>query len=188
MSNETSKCKELRKQLGHFDLYLNGEGLDIGCGPDKLIIENGVVLGWDLQQGDATFLGGLEDNSFDFVYSSHCLEHMYDVGTALANWTRVLKPGGWLYIVVPDYTLYEHNCWPSKYNSNHKVSFSCSVTRTDVMRKNHYCLPDDLLLELPQMRLDMVFLQHDNYNYNRGDIDQTRGKALAQICIILQKV
>ena len=41
---------------------------------------------------------------YDAIYSSHTLEHLYshDVPTALAEFYRVLKPGGELAIVVPD--------------------------------------------------------------------------------------
>ena len=41
---------------------------------------------------------------FDAVYSSHSLEHLapYEVPDALANFYRVLKPGGYTLIIVPD--------------------------------------------------------------------------------------
>lgn len=42
--------------------------------------------------------------SFDVVYSSHSLEHLYphEVGIALGNFFRVLKSGGKLVLFVPD--------------------------------------------------------------------------------------
>ena len=49
---------------------------------------------WDLPDGDAQYMASIEDGLFDFVHSSHCLEHMQDPQTALANWIRILKPGG----------------------------------------------------------------------------------------------
>lgn len=41
---------------------------------------------------------------FDAIYSSHALEHLYphDVGMALSEFVRVLKPGGHAIIFVPD--------------------------------------------------------------------------------------
>lgn len=44
------------------------------------------------------------DNSQDEVYASHVLEHLpaTEVPAALAEWVRVLKPGGTLRIAVPD--------------------------------------------------------------------------------------
>ena len=35
--------------------------------------------------------GGVKDETYDFVYSSHTLEHINDIYTALKNWIRILK-------------------------------------------------------------------------------------------------
>jgi predicted SAM-dependent methyltransferase len=45
-----------------------------------------------------------EIGPYDAVYSSHCLEHLYpdEVHVALAEVRRVLKPGGFAVIIVPD--------------------------------------------------------------------------------------
>jgi len=43
-----------------------------------------------------------KDNTLDFVYSSHLLEDFLEWGPILQEWTRVLKPGGHLIILVPD--------------------------------------------------------------------------------------
>jgi SAM-dependent methyltransferase len=43
----------------------------------------------------------LEDNSVDFVISSHVIEHFPDPIKALKEWYRVVKPGGYLYIIAP---------------------------------------------------------------------------------------
>ena len=43
----------------------------------------------------------LEDSSVDFVISSHVIEHFPDPIKALKEWYRVVKPGGYLYIIAP---------------------------------------------------------------------------------------
>jgi SAM-dependent methyltransferase len=43
----------------------------------------------------------LDPNSVDFVLSSHVIEHFPDPIKALKEWYRVVKPGGYLYIVAP---------------------------------------------------------------------------------------
>lgn len=41
-------------------------------------------------------------NSLDYVATSHVLEHTANPVAALAEWYRVLRPGGIIYLVVPD--------------------------------------------------------------------------------------
>ncbi len=44
----------------------------------------------------------LPDDTLDYLVSSHVLEHLPDPLAALYEWHRVLRPGGFLYLVVPD--------------------------------------------------------------------------------------
>lgn len=187
---ETLKSKIYREQKNHFDLYLNGYGIDIGAGDDLLEIKNGKVDRWDLQNGDAQYLTGIQNEKYDFVYSSHCLEHMHDVEQSLMNWIRVLKPNGYLYATVPDYILYEKLRFPSIYNPDHKNSFSIYLTREKIKRNNHYHSDDikDILTKLNCKTITIV-LEDENFDYSIGpDIDQTRGNAQAQILFIAQKL
>lgn len=82
---------------------LVGHGCDIGCNQWK-VKEDAVgidTVGADII-ADAQTLDGVGDETFDYVYSSHCLEHIDDWQRALANWLRVLKPGGLLVLFLPD--------------------------------------------------------------------------------------
>lgn len=118
---ETSRSHARRKREGFFEKYCRGEGLDIGYGGDILTPE---CSGWDFRNGDAQYLSGIEAESFDFVYSSHCLEHMYDVRTALKNWFRVVRRGGFLILAIPHRDLYEKRTQlPSRWNGDHKHMF-----------------------------------------------------------------
>ena len=42
------------------------------------------------------------DHSLDYVVASHVLEHVANPAAALAEWRRVTRPGGIIYLVVPD--------------------------------------------------------------------------------------
>ncbi len=50
---------------------------------------------------DATDLSSLADNSYDFVLSSHNLEHVANPVKALKEWQRITRPGGGLILVLP---------------------------------------------------------------------------------------
>ncbi len=54
--------------------------------------------------GSITDMASVADSSFDAVYSSHNIEHLYphEVPTALNEFRRVLKPDGFLVITCPD--------------------------------------------------------------------------------------
>jgi len=55
--------------------------------------------------GNANDLSRFEDNTFEALYSSHVLEHFSYQGElpkVLAEWYRVLKPGGTIYASVPN--------------------------------------------------------------------------------------
>lgn len=50
---------------------------------------------------EATDLAGIADDAYDFVCSSHALEHVANPLRALQEWKRVLRPGGNLVLVLP---------------------------------------------------------------------------------------
>jgi SAM-dependent methyltransferase len=186
---ETSKCYNLRKARGDFENFLRGKGIDIGCGNDPLKVENGSVRTWDVPDGDAQIMPGVSDGELDFAYSSHCLEHMRDVAISLHHWTRIVKPGGFLYFVVPEYVLYEKMTWPSMFNSDHKQSFSVLITRRQVQRPNHFHANEDLIPLMKSVGLEPVriTLEDNGFNYNCGVLDQTLQHAIAQLCFVAKK-
>jgi len=80
--------------------------LDIGCGNNRM---EGVV-GLDMRKtncvdvvADARKLP-FKDSSFDYVFSSHLIEHFShrEVGSVLSEWVRVLGQGGTIEIRCPD--------------------------------------------------------------------------------------
>jgi SAM-dependent methyltransferase len=128
---ELSKSISRRQRNPNFvTRYFFGDGIDIGGFPDPLtlyseffpLIRN--IRVWDLQDGDAEFMQSIDDETLDFVVSSHCLEHLNDPFIGLNNWFRILKPGGHLVVIIPEEDLYEQGVWPSNKNLDHKWSFT----------------------------------------------------------------
>jgi len=195
MPYEQSKSLKRRFNLGAFhQRYYVGHGVDIGGKPDPLGQYSGIfprmlsAKTWDLDDGDAQYMKGVEDNHFDFVCSSHCLEHMRDPKEALGNWIRIVKPGGHLIITIPDEDLYEMGNWPSIYNPDHKVTFTiCKSKSWSPVSIN---VLDLLKGFCDQVDIEKIELVRDFYRDHLAEkgIDQT-GTIVAECCIefILRK-
>ncbi|MFT6581929.1 MAG: SAM-dependent methyltransferase [Alphaproteobacteria bacterium] len=116
--------------------YFLGDGVDIGGAPDPLSMYAELfpmmrsVRVWDLKDGDAQNMAGVKDETYDFVHSSHCLEHIVDPEIGLRNWFRIIKPGGHLIVTVPDEDLYEQGIFPSTNNADHKWTFTIFKTNS----------------------------------------------------------
>lgn len=191
MSREQSKSAKRRFNDGSFhNKFFVGRGVDIGAGADSLALYLHVFRGlekvdsWDTPQGDAMMMAKIEDNYYDFVHSSHCLEHMVDPVIALRNWVRITKPGGYLVITVPEEEMYEHGKWPSRFNGDHKWSFSIHRTRYNMPKAVSVM---EMLLDVPNVSVNRIQLVDDFYNPKDAS-DQTRTITTeCSIEIILQK-
>nr|VFJ62061.1 MAG: Methyltransferase domain-containing protein [Candidatus Kentron sp. DK] len=91
--------------------YCIGQGLEIGagkqpyCNPgttlflDKFTDNRDGTPNPDIIS-DASIIP-IPDETFDYVISSHVLEHMQNTIAALKEWCRILKEGGILFLVLP---------------------------------------------------------------------------------------
>jgi SAM-dependent methyltransferase len=134
---ECSKSISRRLADSNFiNRYFVGNGLDIGGKPDPLCLyqelfcQMRTVRTWDWEDGDAQFLASVNDGEFDFVHSSHCLEHLVDPRVGIRHWLRAVRPGGYLVVTVPDEDLYEQGIFPSTFNRDHKWTFTILKTRS----------------------------------------------------------
>jgi SAM-dependent methyltransferase len=90
---------------------VGGVGVEIGAGNSPIpgiwpvYVDCFREFGFEACRGDyyghACMLP-FHDHSLDYVASSHVLEHVANPVAAFAEWYRVLKPGGLIYLVVPD--------------------------------------------------------------------------------------
>ena len=123
--------KESSKSFVNFSDFeksiLMGTVLDIGAGDDPVVPHAEI---FDLDHGDANHISSHVNIQYDCVYSSHCLEHMIDPKSALEDWLKLVKPGGYLFVIVPDEDLYEQGCFPSRFNSDHKHTFTISKKKS----------------------------------------------------------
>jgi ubiquinone/menaquinone biosynthesis C-methylase UbiE len=176
--NETSKALIRRLNDARYaNTYFAGNGIDIGAGDDSLgkykqqfplMTE---VRAWDLPDGDAQEMATVEDNTYDFVHSSHCLEHMVNPYQAYKNWLRICKPGGHIITTIPDEDLYEQGVFPSTFNNDHKSTWT-------ILKEKSWSPVSINVLELVyQFRSEIEVLKMElingAFNYNLPRIDQT---------------
>lgn len=171
------------KDTRYVSRYLVGNGIDIGAGPDSIgqyseffpLMKS--CRAWDLPDGDAEIMSSVQDNAYDFVHSSHCLEHMRNPSIALDNWLRILKPNGHLLCTVPDEDLYEQGQFPSTFNNDHKHTFtifknkswsSHSINLFDLLSKTNFSI------EIKKIELlDSTYRYSLNEQIKKPRFDQT---------------
>lgn len=113
--SETSKVREFVEK------YCVGEGLDIGCGEDKIVL-NAIGIDFSNQyklsdhpETVADYKNGWENffkenhKLWDFIYSSHLIEDysQQQIDGMLNTWVDNLKIGGYLILVFPHEELYK---------------------------------------------------------------------------------
>jgi ubiquinone/menaquinone biosynthesis C-methylase UbiE len=175
---EQSKSARRRYHDGNFvTRFFRGDGIDIGAGQDSLAQYRRQfslmtsVRAWDVGDGDAQYLASIGDQTFDWVHSSHCLEHLQDPRVALGHWLRVLKSGGYLVFTVPDEELYERLHWPSRWTNEHLWSFTIYKPNSSMPRSVNVV---DLVREFAnQATCERIVLIDDFYQPHLPDIDQT---------------
>lgn len=165
---EQSKSVKRRFNDGHFhNKYFVGHGIDIGAGPDCLDRYKHVfrqmtqVDAWDWEHGDAQYMATVPDNMYDFVVASHCFEHMVNPYIALENWIRIVKPGGYIIITIPEEFLYERGIWPSVNNTDHKFSYSIHKSKLNMPQPISVM---ELLLQFNNISVRKIELVDDVFN------------------------
>jgi len=178
MTHETTKARLRRLPDERFiNQYFVGDGIDIGCGDDSLgkhkstYTKINEVKAWDLPDGDAQLMQGVEDNTYDFVHSSHCLEHMRNPSEAMQNWIRICKPGGYIVITIPEEDLYEQGVWPSTFNPDHKTSWTIAK-QTSWSPVSVSVIPF-LFQYLDKIEIIKIELIDHNFDYSLDRADQT---------------
>ena len=79
-----------------------GKGLDIGCKHKEWAFPGSIPI--DLEFEDSYDAYNLPKGKFDYIFSSHCLEHLPNWVMALDYWISKLKENGILFLYLPHYS------------------------------------------------------------------------------------
>ena len=82
--------------------FCNGDGFDIGCNRVEWAYPGAQPI--DLKIDDEWNALHLPDRQVDYIFSSHCLEHLPNWVNALDYWHTKLKTNGMLFLYLPDYS------------------------------------------------------------------------------------
>lgn len=158
--DESLKTRKKRNKE-FFKNYLSGRVIDIGAGKDPVTID---AERFDIEDGDANYITKYRQaESYDCVHSSHCLEHMFNPQNALQEWWILVKPGGYLVVVVPEEDLYEQGVWPSMFNDDHKCTFR--FNKKTAWSPVSYDV-EALVSSLPGADIVSIELHDDFYDYS----------------------
>lgn len=93
-----------------------GIGYDIGCYKKEWAFPNAQPIDSLFDDGYDAF--NLPESKVDYIYSSHCLEHLGDWVDALNYWTSKIKTDGTLFLYLPDYTQEYWRPWNNRRHIN----------------------------------------------------------------------
>lgn len=77
----------------------NGKGYDIGCNRLEWCMPGAIPIDPVIDPSNDAL--NLPDEEVDFIFSSHCLEHISDWVGVLDYWKTKIKPGGVLFLYLP---------------------------------------------------------------------------------------
>lgn len=67
---------------------------------------------------EATDISEIKDRTYDFLFASHCLEHIANPLKAVQEWLRIIKNEGFIIIIVPEKShCFDHKRNYSKFNT-----------------------------------------------------------------------
>lgn len=93
-----------------------GEGYDIGCMKKEWSFPGSIAI--DSSFADGWHATNLPKSDVDYIFSSHCLEHILDWVNVMDYWYDALKYGGVLFLYLPDYSQEYWKPWNNRKHFN----------------------------------------------------------------------
>lgn len=101
-----------------------GKGYDIGCGKIEWAYPGSFPI--DLNISLPYHATNLPEKEVNYIFSSHCLEHIDDWVATMEYWYSCLKAEGILFLYLPDYT---QEYWRPWNNKKHKHIFNPTILK-----------------------------------------------------------
>ena len=101
-----------------------GVGYDIGCNRKEWCFPEAFPI--DTTFNTAYDAYSLPEMNVDYIFSSHCLEHLPDWVKAIDYWASKIRKGGTLFLYLPHYS---QTYWRPWHNRKHVHCFTPEILR-----------------------------------------------------------
>lgn len=128
--------------------FCTGTGYDIGCAKPEWSLPGSIPV--DITFNNNVDAYHLPDTQVDYIFSSHCLEHLEDWVYALDYWISKLKIGGCMLLYLPHYA---QEYWRPWHNRKHYHVFTAQIMH-------------DYFVQHPDMCKDTLIVTGSDLNYS----------------------
>lgn len=104
--------------------YCKGKGYDIGFCKNEWKFPS--AIGIDESLGNGYDANNLPEDEVDYIFSSHCLEHVSNWVITLEYWISKIKTGGILFLYLPDISQIYWRPW---FNKKHNHVFTPEILK-----------------------------------------------------------
>lgn len=112
--------------------FCQGQGYDIGCNRYEWAYPGATAIDPLISPNHDAY--NLPEGQVDYIFSSHCLEHLPDWVAALDHWTDRIRPGGILFLYLPHYS---QEYWRPWNNRKHLHVLSSQVIEDYLSDRNY---------------------------------------------------
>lgn len=109
-----------------------GKGYDIGCMKEEWSLPGSIPI--DLNFSNGYHATNLPEKNVDYIFSSHCLEHIDNWVETMDYWYDVLASNGVLFLYLPDYSQIYWRPWN---NRKHRQIFSPNIVEDYMLDKGY---------------------------------------------------
>lgn len=113
--------------------FCNGIGVDVGCNNLDWKFPGAFPIDPEIDKRYHAMKFPDTHQELDYVFSSHCLEHIPNWVDVLDYWVSKLKVGGTLFLYLPDYS---QEYWRPWNNRKHINIFTTKIIKDYLIHKN----------------------------------------------------
>jgi predicted SAM-dependent methyltransferase len=112
----------------------HGKGYDIGCNRKEWAMPGAIPIDPAIDDRYEARKLPLSSYPVDYIFSSHCLEHINDDWVMVLNyWKTQIRPGGVLFLYLPDFS---QEYWRPWNNRKHVHAFTPEIIREALVALN----------------------------------------------------